>query len=69
VVARRSVGLPAPEILALALGEPFDLIVLGAHGRHGLAHLVLGSVSEQVMRHAPCPVLTLGSEVARALRG
>jgi nucleotide-binding universal stress UspA family protein len=36
-----------------------DLCVVGTHGRAGLAHLVLGSVAEQVIRHAPCSVLTV----------
>ena len=36
-----------------------DLIVLGTHGRTGLAHLLLGSVAEATLRHAPCPVLTV----------
>lgn len=36
-----------------------DLIVMGTHGRSGLAHLLLGSVAEKVIRMAPCPVLTV----------
>jgi nucleotide-binding universal stress UspA family protein len=36
-----------------------DLIVVGTHGRTGLAHVVLGSVAERVVRRAPCPVLTV----------
>ena len=32
---------------------------MGTHGRSGVAHLVLGSVAEYVMRHAPCPLLTV----------
>ncbi len=36
-----------------------DLIVLGTHGQSGLGHLLMGSVAEQVVRKAPCPVLTL----------
>jgi nucleotide-binding universal stress UspA family protein len=41
-----------------------DLIVLGTHGRHGLKKLVLGSSAEEIFRHAPCPVLTVGPEVS-----
>lgn len=36
-----------------------DLIVMGTHGRTGLAHLLLGSVAEATLRHSPCPVLTV----------
>ena len=36
-----------------------DLIVMGTHGRHGMAHLLMGSVAERVVRTAPCPVLTV----------
>lgn len=68
VQAYRSVGTPAQEILAMARREAFDLIVMGTHGRKGLGHLLLGSVTEEVVRKAPCPVLTIGSEAAAALR-
>jgi nucleotide-binding universal stress UspA family protein len=40
-----------------------DLIVMATHGRTGLEHLVIGSVAEKVVRHAPVPVLTIGKEV------
>lgn len=39
--------------------EDTDLIVIATHGRTGLAHLLIGSVAEKVVRHAPCPVLTV----------
>lgn len=67
VQAFRSVGRPAEEILALARRDAFDLLVIGTHGRTGVGHFLLGSVAEEVVRHAPCPVLTLGSEAAAAL--
>jgi nucleotide-binding universal stress UspA family protein len=50
---------PANEILRYATSAPFDLIVMGTHGRTGLARLALGSVAEAVVRAAPCPVLTV----------
>jgi nucleotide-binding universal stress UspA family protein len=52
-------GLPAPAIIETASNEPFDLIVMGTHGRTGFDRIVLGSVAEQVMRRAPCAVLTV----------
>jgi nucleotide-binding universal stress UspA family protein len=53
------VGKPAEEILRLAREEGIDLIVMGTHGRTGLRHLLLGSVAEEVTRHAPCPVFAV----------
>jgi len=44
-----------------------DLVILGTRGRTGLKKLVLGSVAEQVFRHASCPVLTIGPNAASAL--
>ena len=55
-------GSPAPEICRLAAKATFDLIVLATHGHSGLKHLWLGSVAEKVVRHAPCPVLTIREE-------
>ncbi len=49
----------APAILEYAASKRIDLIVMGTHGRRGLGHLFLGSVAEEVVRHAPCPVLTV----------
>jgi nucleotide-binding universal stress UspA family protein len=46
-------------IVAVAQKTHADLIVMGTHGRSGLSHAVLGSVAERVIRHAPCPVLTV----------
>ena len=47
------------EILTYAAHEKIDLIVLATHGRTGLKHLLMGSVSENVVRSATCPVLTI----------
>jgi nucleotide-binding universal stress UspA family protein len=52
-------GFAAGEIRQLAEQGAFDLIVMGTHGRKGLAHAFLGSVAERVVRTAPCPVLTV----------
>lgn len=49
----------AKAINQVAVEVDADLIVLKTHGRHGFAHLVLGSVAEEVVRSAPCAVLTL----------
>ena len=48
---------PADEILGYAQEHNVDLIVLGTHGRRGVAHLLAGSVAERVVRTAGCPVL------------
>jgi nucleotide-binding universal stress UspA family protein len=50
-------GLPFQTIIDTAQARGADLIVMGTHGRTGLAHALLGSVAEKVMRLAPCPVL------------
>jgi nucleotide-binding universal stress UspA family protein len=50
---------PAEAIINFARQSKIDLIVMGTHGRGGVAHLVMGSVSERVVRTAPCPVLTV----------
>ena len=52
-------GEPAAVILDMAQEMKHDLIVMGTHGRSGLAHLFIGSVTERVMREAPCPVLAV----------
>ena len=46
-------------ILAFAQKQAVDLIVMGTHGRHGLDHILLGSVTEKVLRKARCPVLAV----------
>ena len=53
------VGSPFVEIVRLAREETADLIVIGTHGRGPIAHMLLGSVAERVVRKAPCPVLTV----------
>jgi nucleotide-binding universal stress UspA family protein len=53
-------GAPAEEILRAAETRAASLIVMGIHGRKGVAHMPMGSVAERVVRSAPCPVLTVG---------
>jgi nucleotide-binding universal stress UspA family protein len=60
---RLAEGDPAAEILRTAEEGPCDLIVLGTHGRTGLGRLLLGSVAEEVVRKATCPVLTLKTPI------
>jgi nucleotide-binding universal stress UspA family protein len=54
-------GHTAREIIAFARDKRVDLIVLGTHGRTGVSRAILGSVAENVVRLAPCPVLTVPS--------
>jgi len=56
--AASSRGL-AKAVVQVATEVDADLIVLKTHGRTGLSHLILGSVAEEIVRTAPCPVLTL----------
>jgi nucleotide-binding universal stress UspA family protein len=55
-------GSPLVAIIRYAREHNIDLIVLGTHGRTGLSHVLLGSVAENVVRKAPCPVLTVRRE-------
>jgi universal stress protein A len=52
-------GIPYASIVDIAEREEVGLIVMGTHGRSGLSRFFLGSVAEKVVRHAPCPVLTI----------
>lgn len=52
-------GHPAQSIADHAKACDADLIVMGTHGRTGIAHLLLGSVAERTLRTADCPVLTI----------
>jgi nucleotide-binding universal stress UspA family protein len=58
-VVKTHVGSPSREIVAYAVRQRIDLIVLGTHGRGPIGHMLLGSVAERVVRTAPCPVLTV----------
>lgn len=57
--ANAVIGMPAPAIVDYAAATGTDLIVMGTHGRTGLAHMLMGSVAEHVVRTAGCPVLTV----------
>jgi nucleotide-binding universal stress UspA family protein len=53
------VGVDFHEIIDYARTHQIDLVVMATHGRTGLAHALVGSVAEKVVRKAPCPVLTV----------
>lgn len=52
-------GHPSAEIVRVAKNEDVDMIVIGTQGRSGMAHLLLGSTAENVVRLAPCPVMVV----------
>jgi nucleotide-binding universal stress UspA family protein len=60
---------PAEAILGYARNAEVDLIVMGTHGRRGVAHALVGSVAEKVVRSAPCPVLTMREAPATGTTG
>lgn len=59
--AKRQVvmGFPVEEIMKYATDQNIDLLVVGTHGHTGLAHLLMGSVAEKLVRLSTCPVLTV----------
>jgi nucleotide-binding universal stress UspA family protein len=59
-------GDPTTQILGTAKQNHCDLIVMGTHGRTGVSRLLMGSVAEQVLRKAACPVLTVKTPSAMA---
>jgi len=61
-------GNPAEAVLKCATELPADVIVMGSHGRGGFERLILGSVAEKVLHHAPCPVLTVPPKSATPAR-
>jgi len=64
VSTRVATGIPSEEVITAARAEDSDLIVVGTRGKTGLAHVLLGSTAERVIRGAPCPVLTVRMEQA-----
>jgi nucleotide-binding universal stress UspA family protein len=59
-------GDPGESIVAAAEAEAADLVIVGSHGRGRLGRLLLGSISDYVARHAPCPVLVVRARAGRA---
>ena len=66
VTTRVATGIPSEEVITAARAEDSDLIVVGTRGKTGLAHVLLGSTAERVIRGAPCPVLAVRMEQADA---
>lgn len=62
VTTRVATGIPSEEVITAARAEDSDLLVVGTRGKTGLAHVLLGSTAERVIRGAPCPVLTVRME-------
>jgi nucleotide-binding universal stress UspA family protein len=52
-------GVPSGTIISFAERENCDLIVMSSHGRSGLSRVLVGSVTEQILRKSPCPVLVV----------
>lgn len=61
LIRRIHTGSPLVEIVRYARKSSIDVVVMGTHGRTGLAHVVMGSVAESVLRSAPCPVMVVPS--------
>ena len=62
-------GNPADEIIELLHKDSsVDLVVIGTHGRTGLAQVLLGSVAEKIVRRSPCAVMAIPANIARARR-
>jgi nucleotide-binding universal stress UspA family protein len=59
-VERRVItGVPHEEIINFVRANKIDLVIMGTHGRKGIDKILFGSTAAQVVRHAPCPVLTV----------
>lgn len=59
-------GVPHMEIVSLAQGRKVDVIVMATHGRGFVSRLLVGSTTERVIRHAPCPVLVVPDPQAKS---
>ena len=62
VTTRVATGIPSEEVITAARAEDSELLVVGTRGKTGLAHVLLGSTAERVIRGAPCPVLAVRME-------
>jgi universal stress protein A len=62
VQTKVEIGLPYKNIVERARNDGADLIVMSTHGRTGFSHILLGSVTEKVVRTAPCPVVSIHPE-------
>lgn len=62
-------GIPSEEVVVAAEAEGADVIVVGTAGKTGLAHILLGSTAERIIRTAPCPVLAVRMEQSGAEQG
>jgi nucleotide-binding universal stress UspA family protein len=58
-------GDPGDTIVEAATAEQVDMVLVGSHGRGAVGRFFLGSVSEHVVRHAPCPVLVVRPRPSR----
>jgi nucleotide-binding universal stress UspA family protein len=58
-------GVPDVCITTQARDGDYELVVLGSHGKGALAHVLVGSVAEKVIRHAPCPVFVVRAKTRR----
>jgi len=63
------VGRPVSEIVQIAREEQADVIVISTHGHTGFKHVLLGSVAENVVRYAPCPVLVVRQHEHEFVKG
>jgi len=66
VHVKAELGTPDVNIVDEAKNDNADLIVISTHGRTGLSHILVGSVTERVVRHAPCPVLSIRPDSHKA---
>ena len=64
VQTKVEMGLPYKNVVEKAKEDGADLIVMSTHGRTGFSHVLLGSVTEKVVRTAPCPVVSIHPQEA-----